>query len=180
MTNLKQIIALVSACTLLGGMSGCAIAQAQSETAAPQSVTDCTNLTLDGRGDDELTKEERIKKLEGTLYDSVDRYDTCVGQAIAAGGGGGAGGNGGGSGNGSGQTGDAANEGSTAEEESTEEQAQPQEQPEIGETGSVPADIPSADNDSVLQRQIRDLATKEKDPQKRKELWDLYRKYKTK
>jgi hypothetical protein len=181
MMKLKPFITLISAFSLLSLTSSYSAAQAQpNEAIAPQRVTDCTNLTLDGRGDEELTKEERIRKLEGTLYDSVDRYDTCVGQAIAAGGGGGAGGGGSGegSGSGSGQSGARGDQGE-APETPIDTTAESQEQPEPESTGSIPEDIPSADNDSVLQRQIRDLATKEKDPQKRKELWDLYRKYKT-
>ena len=44
--------------------------------------------------------------------------------------------------------------------------------------GAIPQDIPPADNDSVLQKQIREAAMKEKDPVKREKLWDMYRKYK--
>lgn len=181
MLDSKQCVALVLTCSLMSLVSGCATALAQSTNSpAPKSVTDCTNLTLDGRSDEELTKEERIKKLEGTLYDSVDRYDTCVGQAIAAGGGGGGsnGGGGDGSGSGEGQSGTSGTEGSTTDDP-VETPTQSEERPQTERTGGIPDDIPSADNDSVLQRQIRDLATKEQDPQKRKELWDLYRKYKT-
>ncbi|TDF36583.1 hypothetical protein EYS14_17835 [Alteromonadaceae bacterium M269] len=174
-----RLVILLSTLTMTGFLAGCASAQAQShESASSQSVTDCTNLTLDGRGDDELTKEERIKKLEGTLYDSVDRYDTCLGQAIAAGGGGGAGG---GAGAGTGNQGEGSGSGgsaSTTEEPVTEVPPQEQDIPETEASGNVPKDIPPADNDSVLQRQIRELAMKEKDPKKREELWDLYRKYK--
>ena len=180
-----RLVILIPTLSMIGFLTGCANALAQSQEAtSSQSVTDCTNLTLDGRGDDELTKEEKIRKLEGTLYDSVDRYDTCLGQAIAAGGGGGAGGGGStggqGEGSGSGQSGAANSESSNTEEPTTEVPPQEQELPETEATGSIPKDIPPADNDSVLQRQIRELATKEKDPKKREELWDLYRKYKTK
>ncbi len=44
--------------------------------------------------------------------------------------------------------------------------------------GKVPEDIPSADNDSVLEAQIRKAAMNEKDPEVRARLWDEYRKYK--
>ena len=44
--------------------------------------------------------------------------------------------------------------------------------------GKVPDDIPSADNDSALAAQIRRAAENETDPNKRKLLWDEYRKYK--
>lgn len=44
--------------------------------------------------------------------------------------------------------------------------------------GKLPDDIPSADNDSVLEAQIRKAATNEKDPEIQKKLWNEYRKYK--
>ena len=44
--------------------------------------------------------------------------------------------------------------------------------------GMIPEDIPQDDNDSVLEEQIRLAAMKEKDPEKKKRLWNEYRKYK--
>lgn len=44
--------------------------------------------------------------------------------------------------------------------------------------GSIPEDIPPADNDSVLEAQIRQAAMHETDPVKRERLWNEYRKYK--
>ena len=44
--------------------------------------------------------------------------------------------------------------------------------------GKLPDDIPSADNDNALAAQIRRAAENETDPNKRKLLWDEYRKYK--
>lgn len=44
--------------------------------------------------------------------------------------------------------------------------------------GKVPDDIPSADNDSVLEAQIRKAAEAETDPVVQKRLWNEYRKYK--
>ncbi len=44
--------------------------------------------------------------------------------------------------------------------------------------GKLPDDIPPADNDSVLEAQIRKAATNEKDPETQKKLWNEYRKYK--
>ncbi len=44
--------------------------------------------------------------------------------------------------------------------------------------GAVPEDIPSADNDSVLEAQIRRAAMEEEDPEIRARLWDEYRKFK--
>jgi hypothetical protein len=45
-------------------------------------------------------------------------------------------------------------------------------------SGKLPEDIPSADNDSVLEAQIRQAAMNETDPETKKKLWNEYRKYK--
>ena len=44
--------------------------------------------------------------------------------------------------------------------------------------GMIPEDIPQDDNDSVLEEQIKLAAMNEKDPEKKKRLWNEYRKYK--
>ena len=44
--------------------------------------------------------------------------------------------------------------------------------------GKIPDDIPPADNDSILEAQIRRAAMNEPDPEIRERLWDEYRKYK--
>ena len=44
--------------------------------------------------------------------------------------------------------------------------------------GMIPEDIPQDDNDSLLEEQIRLAAMNEKDPEKKKRLWNEYRKYK--
>ncbi len=44
--------------------------------------------------------------------------------------------------------------------------------------GKIPEDIPPADNDSILEAQIRAAAMNEPDPAVRERLWDEYRKYK--
>lgn len=44
--------------------------------------------------------------------------------------------------------------------------------------GKLPEDIPSVDNDSVLEKQIRAAAMAEKDPEIKAKLWNEYRKYK--
>lgn len=46
------------------------------------------------------------------------------------------------------------------------------------DNGKVPDDIPSADNDSILEAQIRQAATDETDPEVRAKLWNEYRRYK--
>lgn len=49
---------------------------------------------------------------------------------------------------------------------------------DLSSNGAVPKDIPPADNDSVLEAQIRKAAINEKDPAVQKKLWNEYRKYK--
>ncbi len=46
------------------------------------------------------------------------------------------------------------------------------------ENGKIPEDIPPADNDSVLEAQIRQAAINETDPEIKAKLWDEYRRYK--
>ena len=42
----------------------------------------------------------------------------------------------------------------------------------------VPADVGDGRNDDVVARQLREAATKEKDPAVREKLWEEYREYK--
>ena len=48
----------------------------------------------------------------------------------------------------------------------------------VSDNGKIPEDIPPADNDSVVEAQLRQAAIAEKDPQKKKKLWNEYRRYK--
>ena len=51
-------------------------------------------------------------------------------------------------------------------------------QPTVLDNGKIPDDIPPADNDSILEGQIRQAAIIEKDPKIKAKLWQEYRKYK--
>lgn len=44
--------------------------------------------------------------------------------------------------------------------------------------GKLPEDIPPADNDNIIARQIREAASAEPDPEKQAKLWNEYRRYK--
>jgi hypothetical protein len=155
---------------------------------------DCTDFQIEQVKKGELTKEERIAALDDAFYQSVDRYQVCSQQATAqqqnptASGGASAAAGGGASG---GQG--TSNEQTDQQQEQGQEQRQQTEQTTSvkntqttvtqDETlsqgpGRTPEDIPPVDNDSVLQRQIREAAMAEKDPEKRRKLWELYRKYK--
>ena len=48
----------------------------------------------------------------------------------------------------------------------------------VEKSGKIPDDIPIDDNDSILEGQIKLAAINEKDPEKKKRLWNEYRKYK--
>lgn len=56
--------------------------------------------------------------------------------------------------------------------------ASPRPAPGALDNGKVPDDIPAADNDSVLEAQIRRAAMAETDPEIRAKLWNEYRAYK--
>ena len=47
-----------------------------------------------------------------------------------------------------------------------------------GDSRAVPADVGDGKDDDVVARQLRDAATKEKDPAIREKLWEEYREYK--
>jgi hypothetical protein len=51
-------------------------------------------------------------------------------------------------------------------------------QPASAANGKLPEDIPPANNDSVLEAQIRQAAINETDPDTKAKLWNEYRKYK--
>ena len=46
------------------------------------------------------------------------------------------------------------------------------------ENGKLPEDIPPADNDDIIAKQIREAALSESDPEKQARLWNEYRRYK--
>ena len=64
---------------------------------------------------------------------------------------------------------DASDQGNTADKTQNQQ---------ASNNGKIPEDISPADNDSVLERQIREAAMNEQDPQTRAKLWAEYRKYK--
>lgn len=65
----------------------------------------------------------------------------------------------------------------------TDEEGKPMDESTAGNAipsgnGKQPDDIPSADNDSVLEAQIRQAAMNEPDPEIQAKLWNEYRRYK--
>lgn len=158
------------------------------------SENDCKSNQVQFKDDPTLTREEKIAKMDEALGASLDRYDACqteLKNATASGGGGGGGGNAGG---GASQTtsdmrGTDPNPvaqplpagGAVATENANlsgggKDDSQPG--PPALKNGKLPEDIPPADNDSVLEAQIREAALNETDPEIQQKLWNEYRKYK--
>lgn len=159
------------------------------------SENDCKSNAVNFMDDPNLTREEKIAKMDEALAASLDRYDACQTidkqSASSSGGGGSAGGS----------AGAAASQtasdmqgtepdtvaqpvpsGSTAPTQSANLPGDDAGDPKPGrpplKNGKLPEDIPAADNDSVLEAQIREAALNEPDPEVQKKLWNEYRKYK--
>jgi len=168
---------------------------------------DCTEIDIAYEHDELLTPEERLARMDDAFFESLNKFDSCQtsqlgasASASAASGGGGA--------NGDGSSGtDGGNIGSgsaltspdlTGTDPPTDNEF-PQSDGKTGGAvaiaveqgvassvtgvnqpgnGKLPDDIPPADNDSVLEAQIRQAAMSETDPTARKKLWNEYRKYK--
>ncbi len=185
----------------LGAVPGFAWAQQIPATAG--NAVDCTEAAPIGHLDDPtLTRQEKIALMDAAFQRSLSRFDACQLSKSAAGAGGGSGGGGdagGGTGAGGGASVAAPDMAGTAPpdasrrstggagglETANSARSQPIEgrAPEAPfasalNNGKVPEDIPPADNDSVLEAQIRKAAMAEKDPETREKLWDEYRKYK--
>ncbi len=94
------------------------VSSSQGQESSLQPTTDetelynCTVVSLQDHEAELLTKEEKIALLEGTLYESIDKYSSCVNQ-VSANANTGSTGNGGGSGAGSTGQGDLNGEGAS-------------------------------------------------------------------
>tara|TARA_B110000914_G_scaffold215570_1_gene219604 strand:- start:126 stop:731 length:606 start_codon:yes stop_codon:yes gene_type:complete len=162
---------------------------------------DCTNVQIDYSDDPTLTKGERIHEMDESLSRALNKYKLChqetkkIETSNANENSGGAR-----EATGSSKGGDsgeaiASSAISGTELPATEDGAQEESENNLAlqttnikngnyqggvstSNGKVPDDIPSADNDSALAAQIRRAAENETDPNKKKLLWDEYRKYK--
>jgi len=139
-----------------------------------------------------LTREEKIALMDKALFASLNKYDECQSeiwsQSASADGGGGA--SGGGSGASTASSGMQGTQPSLPSQpvpavvahETGEATNKNNSDPANGtaalNNGKIPEDIPPADNDSVLEAQIREAAQNETDPEIRNKLWNEYRKYK--
>jgi hypothetical protein len=198
-------------------LNGVPVYSQEGNTSSGKSIStydDCTEINIQYRFDETLTREEFINSMDAAFFESLNRFDACQssltntsgGASGAAGGGNGSDGDGsmgGGSGPAAASTelsgtAPASSSGpSTSATTVPDRQAQSGTKPStwknpdanIGEagkypdgtrsgSGKTPDDIPPADNDSVLEAQIRQAAENETDPEIKKKLWDEYRKYK--
>lgn len=187
--------------------AGCVVADrpARAETDAEAGLQpgttsfDCTTSAVDYLDDPSLTRAEKLARMDVALSRSLDQFEAChavSGQAAAP------------TPAAAGQTtpdaaatlgGDpvrsvASSEIAGTEAPSVRGESAPSTPPAsvampvatavAGQAqgplpnGRLPADIPAADNDSVLAAQIREAAMQETDPEKRKRLWEEYRRYK--
>ena len=173
-------------------VSGKVAAQSQEVPVVQSSVgsaMDCSKIQIDFKDDSSLTRDEKIMLMDEVFFESVSRFEACMDQnkQNASGSSGASSGTDAGgqesmassliSGTESKNKPDTSTEASLASE--VEEKLQGDEQIAGGlGNGKLPEDIPSADNDSVLEAQIRRAALDEKDPAIRARLWSEYRKYK--
>ena len=165
---------------------------------------DCTNVQIDYSDDPTLTKGERIHEMDESLSRALNKYKLCHQETkkietnnANENSGGAREATGSSKGGDSGDSGEAIASSAISGTElpAAEDGAQEESENNLAlqttnikngnyqggvstSNGKLPDDIPSADNDSALAAQIRRAAENETDPNKKKLLWDEYRKYK--
>ena len=162
-------------------------------------ASDCTEISVEYVDDTSLTKEERIARMDEAFFDSLSKFEAChraqtshdsAGGASNSGVGAGGGASGGGGSVASSElSGTETLQGQNATSVDSRESAELSDGqkgnvssqtnlPLTVGNGKLPDDISSADNDSVLEAQIRHAAINEKNPAIKVKLWNEYRKYK--
>ncbi len=192
--------------TLAVSMAHGPMAYAQAPVNAGTGKIDCTDVKVDYTDDPTLTLDEKLALMDRALTESLSKYDACLTANAKSGGGGTEGDGEKGDANGTGSvassdmsgteapTQQASTPGSTAgqppaidnrawsnpDAPADDVPANSTDKPDqhVSKNGKIPEDIPPADNDSVLERQIRQAAINEPDPVLRAKLWNEYRKYK--
>ena len=173
---------------LLAALSGAGLSLAKENGGSSiGAADDCSDISVDFDQNSNLTEQERINLMDRALLRSLNKYERCQmaqeRSAAAGGAGGGAGADGQGSSTASAEMSgtEVSSDGASSSVESSELEL-PSTKPEDGTnlpgSGKIPDDIPPADNDSVLEEQIRQAATDETDPVIKEKLWNEYRKYK--
>jgi hypothetical protein len=163
---------------------------------------DCTDVSIEYQEDPTLTISEQIARMDAALLNSLSKFDACQSerdnaQTPVSAGGAEAGGSASGGGASVASSDMAGTEAApTAQSDESASSWSPvastsggmlaDELPvegadnQVGAVGNgkIPDDIPPADNDGVLEAQIRQAAMNEKDPVVQEKLWNEYRKYK--
>jgi hypothetical protein len=180
----------------------------EAKSASPSyTVLDCDDVSIQYTNDPTLTREEKLIRMDQALGRALSKYEACQtsqasknssnsASSASAAANLGAATNSGGSDASSEMTGaepplardSASNSDGTTqpgraaagrmERKTMSGGGMPRTQSATVTSGKTPEDIPPADNDSVLESQIRQAAINEKDPEIKKKLWNEYRKYK--
>jgi hypothetical protein len=199
------VLSMIGAFGLMAADFSYAQSKPEAKKTIVQSMSfDCTDVSVDYKNNPTLTDDEKLALMDQALLKSLSKFDNCqrsqTNAAAAASSAGGSVGTseseqGGGSVATSDMTGQEApkmNEGGTGqsssaawphptaqkEGEKIEGPAGASGQSASASNGKLPEDIPPADNDSVLEAQIRQAAINETDPEIKAKLWNEYRKYK--
>lgn len=173
-------------------LSGDTLAETMSQQ---PSLNNCDTVGINYLDNPELTRSEKLALMEQAFYASLLKFEDCNISSSSSSKSSGSGSSGSPSENGaspslSSQTLQGSEkitepeviEGITNRSDNVSDQLETGSS-EVGITssatnGSVPEDIPPAENDDVLAAQIRIAAEAEADPETRKKLWNEYRKYK--
>jgi len=155
---------------------------------------DCTDISIDFQDAANLTSQERAELMDQVFITSLNKYERCqnarANNASSGGGGGANSPTNAGAGQVEASTASSQMSGTQAPIEAATSQAEAKQTPDSTDTpernkgtralgnGKIPDDIPPANNDSILEEQIRQAATNETDPIIQAKLWNEYRKYK--
>jgi len=202
--NVNVLMLIVSIAFVYGFTNKTWAQSPQKAMAANNTITyECTDASIGLTENSNLTREEKVEKMDHALFVSLSKYDACQNQrqGASANSGGTSGGEPSSAGGSSQSV--AANDMSGEEKPMSDKNSQSETESLMNadaliqselisesdggganakiastDNGKIPDGIPPADNDSVLEAQIRQAAISEKDPKTRNKLWKEYRKYK--
>lgn len=174
---------------------------AAQQTSSVATSQDCLEFVLQASDDPSLTREERIAKLDRALLAALNQSDLCQSVGVADGdpaGGAVSGAAAGTAGEGldsavqSVPVGDIQGDAPPDQTPDAQNTAKPQvssvinadpakesgPEVDVASNGKLPEDIPPAENDDIIAKQLRQAAVDEADPETRAKLWNEYRRYK--
>ena len=147
---------------------------------------ECENIDVNYKENDFLTEREQVQEMDDALLESLNRFEECIRKKSAA------------RKNKSDYNVKNSSDGSEKlrgnkftdiqEKANTDYEINQNnsennitssiDENNLGTNGKIPEDIPIENNDDVFARQIKNSALEEKDPERQKKIWNLYRKYK--